>query len=143
MNKRLTRISLAITLIGLFVASYMTVYKFTSQELQDAMCVGSKGCSVVNASPYSEVRGVPVAVLGVLGYLALLAVQLLERRPGIVQENGALIFFGISVAGFLFTVYLIFVEVALIKAYCPFCITSQVAMTLLFVISVIRLIKQP
>ncbi|HQV95083.1 MAG TPA: vitamin K epoxide reductase family protein [Anaerolineales bacterium] len=143
MNKRLTRISLAITLIGLFVASYMTVYKFTSQELQDAMCVGSKGCSVVNASPYSEVRGVPVAVLGVLGYLALLAVQLLERRPGIVQENGALIFFGISVTGFLFTVYLIFVEVALIKAYCPFCITSQVAMTLLFVISVIRLIKQP
>ena len=143
MNKRLTRISLAITLIGLFVASYMTVYKFTSQELQDAMCVGSKGCSVVNASPYSEVRGVPVAVLGVLGYLALLAVQLLERRPGIVQENGVLIFFGISVTGFLFTVYLIFVEVALIKAYCPFCITSQVAMTLLFVISVIRLIKQP
>ena len=143
MNKRLTRISLAITLIGLFVASYMTVYKFTRQELQDAMCVGSKGCSVVNASPYSEVRGVPVAVLGVLGYLALLAVQLLERRPGIVQENGALIFFGISVTGFLFTVYLIFVEVALIKAYCPFCITSQVAMTLLFVISVIRLIKQP
>ena len=143
MNKRLTRISLAITLIGLFVASYTTVYKFTSQELQDAMCVGSKGCSVVNASPYSEVRGVPVAVLGVLGYLALLAVQLLERRPGIVQENGALIFFGISVTGFLFTVYLIFVEVALIKAYCPFCITSQVAMTLLFVISVIRLIKQP
>ena len=143
MNKRLTRISLAITLIGLFVASYMTVYKFTSQELQDAMCVGSKGCSVVNASPYSEVRGVPVAVLGVLGYLALLAVQLLERRPGIVQENGALIFFGISVTGFLFTVYLIFVEVALIKAYCPFCITSQVAMTLLFFISVIRLIKQP
>ena len=143
MNKRLTRISLAITLIGLLVASYMTVYKFTSQELQDAMCVGSKGCSVVNASPYSEVRGVAVAVLGVLGYLALLAVQLLERRPGIVQENGALIFFGISVTGFLFTVYLIFVEVALIKASCPFCITSQVAMTLLFVISVIRLIKQP
>ena len=143
MNKRLAQISLAITIIGLLVASYMTVYKFTSKELQAAMCVGSEGCSVVNASPYSEVRGVPVAIIGVVGYLALLATQLLERRPGMVQDNGAMIFFGISVTGFLFTVYLVFVEVALIKAYCPFCITSQVAMTLLFVISVIRLIKPP
>ncbi len=143
MNNRLAQIALAITLIGLLVASYMTVYKFTSETVQDAMCVGSKGCSVVNASPYSEVRGIPVAVIGVVGYIALLAVQLLERRPGLIQENGTLIFFGLSVTGFLFTAYLIFVEITLIKAYCPFCITSQVAMTLLFVISVIRLTKQP
>jgi uncharacterized membrane protein len=143
MNNRLSQAALVITVIGLFVASYMTVYKFTSQEVQDAMCVGSHGCSVVNASPYSEVRGIPVALIGVVGYIVLLTVQLLERRPGVVQDNGTLIFFGISVTGFLFTVYLIFVEIALIKAYCPFCITSQVAMTLLFVISVIRLIKQP
>lgn len=140
MDKRLSQLSIALTIIGLLVSIYMTIYKITSNE---AMCVGSQDCSVVNASRYSEVGGIPVAVIGVAGYLALLAVQWLERKPGFFQQNGAMIFFGLSVTGFLFNVYLIFVEVALIKAYCPFCITSQVAMTLIFVISVIRLIKQP
>jgi uncharacterized membrane protein len=89
------------------------------------------------------VNGIPVAVLGVVGYSAILAVLLLEQRMEFLRENGTLIFFGLSLTGFLFTLYLIFVEVALIKAYCPFCITSQTAMTLIFIISVIQLVRQP
>ncbi|RIK28486.1 MAG: hypothetical protein DCC56_16250 [Anaerolineae bacterium] len=140
MNKRLSQAAIVLTIIGLLVSIYMTIYKITSN---DNMCIGSKDCSVVNASRYSEVNGIPVAVIGVAGYLALLAIQALERKPGFFQQNGTMIFFALSVTGFLFTLYLIFLEVALIKAYCPFCITSQAAMTLIFVISVIRLIKQP
>ena len=140
MDKRLSRLALALTIIGLLVSIYMTIFKITSN---DKMCIGSKDCSVVNASIYSEVNGIPVAVIGVVGYLALLAVQWLERKPGFFQENGSMIFFALSVTGFLFTLYLIYVEIVLIKAYCPFCITSQVTMTLIFILSVIRLIKQP
>ena len=143
MDKRLSRLTVFFTVVGLLVSTYMTVYKFTNKEIQSAMCVGSHGCSIVNASAYSEVRGVPVAVIGVGGYAALLILLWLERRPGFFQENGAMIFFGVSLVGFLFTAYLIFVEIALIKAYCPFCITSQVSMTIIFILAVIRLIKQP
>ena len=140
MEKRLTQITILLIAIGLLVSIYMTIYKITSNE---NMCIGSKDCSIVNASRFSEVNGVPVAVIGIAGYTALLAVQLLEKKPGFFQQNGTMIFFGIAVTGFLFTAYLIFVEVSLLKAYCPFCITSQVSMTLIFIISVIRLIKQP
>jgi uncharacterized membrane protein len=98
---------------------------------------------VVNASRYSEVYNIPVAVIGVAGYAAILGVLLLERKAGFLQQNGSMVFFGLSLTGFLFTLYLIFVEVALIKAYCPFCITSQVAMTLIFFLSVIRVVRQP
>ncbi len=139
MNKRLSQISIALTIIGLLVSMYMTIYKITSN---DKMCIGSKDCSVVNASRYSEVNGIPVAVIGMIGYAALLAVQWLERKPGFFQENGAMVFFALSLIGFLFTLYLIYLEIALIKAYCPFCITSQVVMTLIFIISVVRLSKQ-
>jgi uncharacterized membrane protein len=52
-------------------------------------------------------------------------------------------FFGLSLMGFLFTLYLVYVEIALIRAYCPFCITSQIAMTLIFILSVIRVVRQP
>lgn len=140
MEKRLSQLAIVFTIIGLLVSVYMTIFKITNNE---SMCIGSHGCSVVNSSRYAEVYGIPVAVLGVVGYAAILAVLFLERRPGFFQENGTLLFFGLSLTGFLFTLYLIYVEVALIKAYCPFCITSQVAMTLIFILSVIRLIRQP
>jgi uncharacterized membrane protein len=126
--------------IGLLVSIYMTVYKYAKIE---AMCIGSGGCSEVNASRYSEINGIPVALLGVLGYAVILALLFLERRPGFFQENGTMLQFGISLLGFLFTLYLIYVEVALIDAYCPFCITSQAVMTIIFIISVIRLVRQP
>jgi len=140
MEKRLSQLAIILTIIGLLVSIYMTIFKITNNA---KMCIGSHGCSVVNSSRYAEVNGIPVAVLGVVGYAAILAVLLLERRPGFFRQNGTLLFFGLSLTGFLFTLYLIFVEVALIKAYCPFCITSQAAMTLIFIISVIRLVKQP
>ena len=140
MEKRLLQAAIGLTVIGLLVSIYMTIFKITSNE---SMCVGSKDCSVVNASRYSEVNGIPVAVLGVIGYAAILAVLVLGQRPSFIQQNGSMLFFGLSLTGFLFTLYLIFVEVALIKAYCPFCIASQTAMTLIFILSVIRLVRQP
>ncbi len=144
MEKRLSQLAIALTVIGLLVASYMTVYAFTSN---DNMCIGSKDCSVVNASKYSKIElfsvKIPVAVLGVAGYAAILVVLLGERKVDFLRENGSLVFFGISLVGFLFTLYLIYVEIALIKAFCPFCIASQIAMTLIFILSVIRVVRQP
>jgi uncharacterized membrane protein len=140
MKNRLTQITVAITIIGLLVSIYMTIYKFTSN---DAMCVGSGDCHTVNTSKYSEVNGIPVAAVGMLGYASLLGILWLERKPGFIKDNGSMIFFGISLIGFFFTLWLVYVEVALLKAYCPFCITSQVSMTLIFILSVIRVVRQP
>ena len=140
MDKRLSQLTFALIILGLLVSIYMTIFKITSNE---NMCIGSKDCSIVNASRYSEINKIPVAVIGMGGYSALLAILLLERRPGFIKQNGTMLFFALSLVGFFFTAYLIFVEIVLIKAYCPFCITSQVAMTLIFILSVIRLVKQP
>jgi len=143
MDRRLSRIEIALialAIIGLLVSIYMTIFKITSN---DNMCIGSKDCSVVNASRYSELYGIPVAVFGIVGYAAILAVLWLERYPGFFNQNGTMLLFGLSLTGFLFTLYLIFLEIALIKAYCPFCITSQAAMTIIFILSVIRVVRQP
>ena len=143
MDRRLSRIEITLivlAIIGLLVSIYMTIYKITSN---DNMCIGSKDCSVVNASRYAELYGIPVAVFGVLGYAAILAVLLLERNQGFFSQNGTMLLFGLSLTGFLFTLYLIFLEVALIKAYCPFCIASQATMTIIFILAVIRVVRQP
>ena len=140
MDKRLRQITIVLAIIGLLVSIYMTIYKYSNNE---AMCIGSSGCSEVNASRYSEINGIPVALLGVIGYTIILALLFLERRPGFFQQNGSILLFGVSLIGFLFTLYLIYLEIALIKAYCPFCLTSQAVMTVIFIISVIRLARQP
>ena len=140
MDKWLYRISVALAVLGLLVSIYMTIYKATSH---DSMCLGSGDCSTVNASRYSEVNGIPVAVFGVLGYAAILMVLYFENRNRFLRQNSTLMIFGMALTGFLFTVWLIYVEVAILKALCPFCVTSQTAMTLIFIIAVIRLIRQP
>ena len=140
MNKSLYRFSITLAVLGTLVSIYMTIFKLTENQ---KMCLGNGGCSVVNSSSYSEVSGIPVALVGVGGYLAILAFLFLENRFKFFEQNGTLIVFGLSLIGFLFTLYLIYVELALIHALCPFCITSQITMTILFILSVIRLVRQP
>ncbi len=140
MDKWIYRISIALVVLGMLVSIYMTIYKLTENN---NMCLGSGDCASVNASVYSEVSGIPVAVVGVGGYLAILALLLLENRVGFLKTNGTMAIFGLALVGFLFTLYLIYVEIALIHALCPFCVTSQATMTILFILSVIRLVRQP
>jgi uncharacterized membrane protein len=140
MDKWLYRVSFALAVLGLLVSIYMTIYKVTSNN---AMCLGSGDCSTVNASSYSEVKGIPVAVFGVLGYAAILATLFFENRNSFFKQNSTLMIFGMALTGFIFTLWLVYVEVAILKALCPFCVTSQVSMTIIFIIAVIRLIRQP
>ena len=144
MEKRLSQLTILLAVLGLLVSVYMTIYKLTSN---DSMCIGSGDCKTVNASRYSEINlagfDIPVAVLGVAGYAAILGVLLFERKIDFLQQNGSLVLFGLSLMGFLFTLYLIYVEIALIKALCPFCLASQIVMTIIFILSVIRVVRQP
>jgi uncharacterized membrane protein len=140
MGKWLFRISIGLAILGMLVSIYMTIFKLTDNA---SMCLGNGGCSVVNSSSYAEVSGIPVAVIGVGGYLAILLILLTENRNVFLEQNASIIIFGLALVGFLFTLYLVYVELALIHALCPFCVTSQITMTILFILSVIRLVRQP
>lgn len=140
MDKWFYRTSIILAVLGLLDSIYMTIFKLTNNA---NMCVGSHACETVNSSPYAEIHGIPVAVIGIVGYLSIAVALLLESRSSFFQENGTMLIFGLALIGFLFTLYLIYVETALIHAFCPFCITSQVVMTTLFILSVIRLVRQP
>src|SRR5512139_2288572 len=140
MEKWSRKIMLVLTVVGLLVAVYMTIYKWTNNN---SMCLGSGDCSTVNASPYSEIYGIPVALVGVGGYAAILLLLLMDSRNNFVRQNGTLLIFGLSLTGFIFTVYLVYIEFAVLDAICPFCLTSQIVMTIIFILSIIRLIRQP
>ncbi len=140
MDKWLRRVSLALAIVGLLVSIYMTIYNVSSN---DAFCLGSGGCSTVNASRYSKVYGFPVASVGIAGYFAILLTHWHEKRDTFFKRNGPLLVFGMALTGFIFTIYLVYVEFAILEALCPFCLVSQITMTILFLISIIRLVRQP
>jgi uncharacterized membrane protein len=141
MTKKLYQSMLVLSIIEMAIGIYMTIYKLTSN---DSLCLGSGDCSTVNASPYSQVFGIPVAAIGFIGALLIFITLLLETRGGkFFQQNATMIVFGLCVTGFAFNIYLVYLEFFVIKALCPFCVTSQITMTLLFILSVIRLVLQP
>ena len=132
-------LSIVLAIIGAADARYLLIFKLTSNNL---MCLGSGGCHDVNFSIYSEIYGIPVSVFGLAAFLAILGILLLEGRLQIVKENGPLAIFGISLGGVAFTAYLTYLEIFVIKAVCPFCVASAVLITLLFILAIIRLVKQ-
>lgn len=141
MDKWLYRASLALVVLGLLVSTYMYIYKITDNS---DMCLGSGACSDVIHSKYSEVTdAISVPMMGVGGFVVLLALLLLEPRYELFKTNGTLFFFGTALIGFLFTLWLIYVELVLIKKLCPFCLTTQTTMILVFILSIVRLMRQP
>jgi len=132
----LRRASIVLSIAGLLVALYLVYFKINPSS---ALCTGAGDCEAVNASVYSAIRGIPVAALGALAYAFLIGVLLLERRSEVVEEWGPLAVFGTALAGVLYSAYLTYIEVAVIHKICPYCVTSAVVMTLIFILSAFRL----
>jgi uncharacterized membrane protein len=123
-------------IVGALDSAYLAWLKITGSV---AACGNYADCEAVNSSRYAEVAGVPIAILGLLGYLAILGVTLLEIREPLWKSGLRLAFFGFTLAGTLYSVYLTYIEVAILRAICPFCVVSAVVMLALFIIAIYRL----
>ncbi len=125
---------LVVAMIGLADATYLTYVHYV--DLQALLCVGAhdghSSCITVQSSPWAQLAGIPVALLGALAYVALL---LSLAVPGDVGKS---IGFGIAAVGFGFSMYLSFREVYTIHAICEWCVASAVCMTVLVVLMGVR-----
>jgi uncharacterized membrane protein len=115
---------------GLAIAGYLTWVHYAGL---DPVCVGGAGgCERVQASPWAELAGVPVAVLGLAAYATILASLALPEPAG-----RSLATF-VSLVGFGFSAWLTYVELVEIEAVCQWCVASAVLMTALAAVSVTR-----
>jgi uncharacterized membrane protein len=138
-NTSLKKLSTATAIIGFLDAVYLTIEKITGNR---AMCVPGVGdCWTVSNSPYSQVFGIPVAILGAATYVAIFLLLINEDKFPLWKETILQATFGITLTGTIYSIYLTYLEIAVIKAVCPFCVISAIAMLILFVCTILRLVK--
>jgi uncharacterized membrane protein len=133
-ERRLSGAIAVLSVLGLGVAGYLTYVHYAGLH---PVCVASGGCETVQSSHYAKLAGVPVPLLGLIGYAAIL-ISLLVRN-----DSGRLATAGFAIVGFGFSLYLTYLELFVIKAICQWCVASAVLMTALAILAVLRLLRAP
>jgi uncharacterized membrane protein len=136
MDGKMRRASILLAVLGLLDSIYLVWVKYTGTY---ALCGPIGNCESVNTSQYSEIFGIPISLLGAGAYAIMIVLLLLENRSQIWAEFSSLIVFGISLIGVLYSIYLTYIEVVVLKEICPYCVISAIILVILLLLSGIRL----
>jgi len=133
MSDRLRTAAIACSVVGLAIAGYLTYVHYAGVS---PVCEIAHGCEKVQTSHWSEVAGIPVALLGLLGYAGILAAVLVPGEAAMTAAAGQ------ALVGAGFSAYLTYREVFTIHAICIWCVASALLMAALAVVTVLRLARQ-
>jgi vitamin-K-epoxide reductase (warfarin-sensitive) len=119
------------SLLGIAVSSVSLDHHFRTSKTSYCDFGQAFNCDIVNRSEYSTIVGVPVALVGILGYIALLAFATFYREkaetPGILLAG--------SVGGLAFALYLTYIEKFVLGVWCILCLTSLFAISTITILS--------
>jgi uncharacterized membrane protein len=122
-----------LAVVGIAIAAYLTVVHYT----HTAPVCTTGGCEKVQRSSYAELAGIPVAVLGLVAYVAILATT---TRQGV---GAALAGAVLALSGAAFSGYLLWAQLARIHALCQWCLGNDVVVAVVAVLCVARLLAEP
>lgn len=139
MNRR--RAIAILALVGALDAAYLLLAKLG--YIGAIACTISNGCDLVNTSRYSEFMGLPVAGIGLAGYLAMFALALLGVQPRWITDRRPDLWLSLlSGVAVVFTLYLTYAELFILKAICQWCIVSQVIVLAIFVLALVGIARR-
>ncbi|MDP4007363.1 MAG: vitamin K epoxide reductase family protein [bacterium] len=123
---------LVLSFLGFLDASYLVAEHYLGIPL---ICTITHGCGEVLKSEFSSFFGIPIALFGALYYAAIffLTILFLDTRNSLFLKWALLLPLG----GFLFSLWLIFVQAFLVEAWCQYCLLSAFLSTLLFLLSLV------
>jgi uncharacterized membrane protein len=134
MDRRLRLLALVLAVVGLGVAAYLT---YVHYEGIKPVCGLGGDCEKVQTSEWADLAGIPVAVLGLIGYAVILVSLIIDGEEGRIAAAV------LSLAGCGFSAYLTYRELFSIDAICPWCVSSAVILTLLAIVTTARLMLAP
>lgn len=120
------RYILAVLAIAGGVVSYLALRVHYSTDSAPCSINEKWDCGIVNHSPYAVIHGVPVAAIGIAGYL-LMALLALARRRGLLVIA--------TLIGMGFALYLSNIEARVLGVWCIYCVSSQGLIAVLMILS--------
>ncbi|MFI5730902.1 vitamin K epoxide reductase family protein [Kribbella sp. NPDC051587] len=135
-------LTLAVSVVGVLVSAYLTYEHFTAGTTLACPETGVVNCFKVTSSQYSKLFGVPVALLGLLFFLGMLALSLPPLWRTASPWPGRLRLAGV-VVGVVMVCYLIWAELFRINAICLWCTVVHALTLILFALIVIRVALPP
>jgi uncharacterized membrane protein len=131
----LRRVMIGLTVAGVALAAYLTYVHYAGIK---PACTAGESCLKVQTSQWSMLDGISVALIGLIGYVFILASLLAPDR-----EESRLATLGLTLIGVGFSGYLTYRELFSIHAICEECATSAVILTLLFLAAAARYLIGP
>ena len=135
--KNLTRAIAVVSFAGILVSSISLYHHFGTSKTSFCTFGESFNCDLVNRSSYSVLLGVPVALIGILGYLLILALATVYREKA---ETPAMLLIAAG-SGLAFALYLTYIEKFVLQAWCVLCLGSLALILSAAVLSAILLKK--
>jgi uncharacterized membrane protein len=132
-DRALRTAGLVLAVLGIGVAGYLVYVHYADV---DPVCNIAHGCHKVQTSEYAKLAGVPVALLGLIGYVVIF-LSLVVPQTEWARMLAALT----ALVGFGFSMYLTYRELFTIDAICQWCVLSAVLMTLLAVVTTWRVVR--
>jgi uncharacterized membrane protein len=126
-----------LSLLGLFVSTYLYLYKIG--RIGTLAC-GTGACETVQASEWSRFAGVEVALIGMVGYGALLLVSLVSLQPALAARRWPATTLAVLAGlGVVFTLYLTYIELFALHAICRWCVGSATIIVAIFAVALFDL----
>ena len=130
-SKVILRILLIVSLVGVIDTAYLTADHYLGAGVK---CLILEGCEVVLTSTYSVIMGVPLALLGLIFYIAIFTlVNLIDIYGDKLLPK---IMAGAGTIGFVASLYFLYLQVFVIRALCIYCLTSLASSTAIFILSI-------
>lgn len=132
-KNKLILYSLIVAFFGFLDATYLTILHYKNLI---PPCTVTSGCEVVLNSKYAYLFGIPVALLGTLFYLAVIlsCLLLITNYKKIFLQ----VFYGLVIIGFVVSLILIYIQAAILNAYCQYCLLSEATSTGLLVLAFLQ-----
>ena len=130
MSVNLRRAMVVIAVLGLALASYLVYVHYSGTR---PACTAGDACLKVQTSVYSKIAGVPVALIGLIGYIGIFLSLLVPDRDEVRLATLVMTVIGVGFSG-----YLTYRELFTLKTICEECATSAVLMLLLFLAAAVR-----
>lgn len=134
---RLRLASLVLTVIGFVNAGYLAWTKFTATSIYCGP--GSSACDAASNSRFGYIFDIPVSYPGFATYVLLLALLIFETRHPLLKSNAPVAVFGLTLFGALFSGYLQYASIFILREICPYCVVNAVTLLALFGLSLFRL----